>query len=100
MPNYQNGKIYKIVSDNIEGTYYGSTADTLWSRFGTHNRHFRLWKKGKYHYVTSFKLIEAGNASIVLVENYPCNSKIELTARERHWIENNECVNKLSLIHI
>jgi len=30
----------------------------------------------------------------VLVENYPCNSKDELLARERHYIENNECVNK------
>jgi hypothetical protein len=94
MPDYTQGKIYKIVSDNIEGTYYGSSADTLWSRFGTHTSHFRAWKKGTYHYVTSFKLIEAGNASIVLVEYYPCNSKIELKARERWYIENNDCVNK------
>jgi hypothetical protein len=94
MPDYSKGKIYKIVSDNIEGTYYGSSADTLWSRFGRHNRDFRAWKKGTHNYVTSFKLIEAGNASIVLVEKYPCNDKIELKARERFYIENNECVNK------
>jgi len=94
MTDYSKGKIYKIVSDNIEGTYYGSTVDTLWSRFGTHNSKFRMWKKGSKAYCTSFKLIEAGNAKIFLVENYPCNSKIELTARERWYIENNECVNK------
>jgi hypothetical protein len=94
MPDYQKGKIYKIVSDNIEGTYYGSTADTLWSRFGTHNRKFRAWKKGSKVYYTSYKLIEAGNASIVLVEYFPCNNKIELKARERWYIENNDCVNK------
>jgi predicted HicB family RNase H-like nuclease len=94
MPDYQKGKIYKIVSDNIEGTYYGSTADTLWSRFGTHNSDFRAWKKGSKKYYTSYKLIEAGNASIVLVEKYPCNDKIELKARERFYIENNDCVNK------
>jgi hypothetical protein len=29
----------------------------------------------------------------VLVENYPCNSKDELKARERYYIENNDCVN-------
>jgi hypothetical protein len=94
MPDYQKGKIYKIVSDNIEGTYYGSTADTLWSRFGKHNKDFRAWKKGSKKYYTSYKLIEAGNASIVLVEYFPCNSKIELKARERWYIENNDCVNK------
>jgi hypothetical protein len=94
MPDYQKGKIYKIVSDNMEGIYYGSTADTLWSRFGKHNSQFRAWKKGSKYYTTSFKLIEAGNASIVLVEYFPCNSKIELKARERFYIENNDCVNK------
>ena len=94
MPDYSKGKIYKIVSDNIEGTYYGSTADTLWSRFGKHNSKFRAWKKGSKEYYTSYKLIEAGNAKIFLVENYPCNSKIELKARERFYIENNDCVNK------
>ena len=94
MPDYQKGKIYKIVSNTVDGIYYGSTADELWSRFGTHNRHFRAWKKGKYCYVTSYKLIEAGDAEIILVEKYPCNDKIELKARERWYIENNDCLNK------
>ena len=34
------------------------------------------------------------SAEIVLVENYACNSKEELNARERHWIDTNQCVNK------
>ena len=29
------------------------------------------------------------------MENYPCNSNDELTSRERYYIENNECVNKI-----
>jgi hypothetical protein len=94
MPDYQKGKIYKVVSNTVEGTYYGSTADELWSRFGKHKKDYNQWKKGKYPYVTSFKLIEAGDAEIILVEKYPCNDKIELKARERWYIENNECVNK------
>ena len=35
------------------------------------------------------------NCKIELVENYPCNSKEELTAREGFYIQSNECVNKL-----
>ena len=35
------------------------------------------------------------NCKIELVENYACNSKEELNAREGFYIQNNECVNKL-----
>jgi hypothetical protein len=95
MPDYQKGKIYKIVSNTVEGVYYGSTADTLWSRFGGHKTDYNYWKKGNNKYCTSFKLIEAGDAEIILIEYFPCNNKIELKARERWYIENNDCVNKV-----
>ena len=48
----------------------------------------------KNNFCTSFKALEGGNYKIVLVENYPCNSKEELLKRERYFIENNECVNR------
>lgn len=44
---------------------------------------------------TSEQLFEGGNPVIVLVENFPCNSKEELHKRERFYIENNSCVNKI-----
>ena len=94
MPDYQKGKIYKVVSNTVEGVYYGSTADELWSRFGGHKNDYNQWKKGKRGYCTSYKLIEAGDAEIILIEKYPCNDKIELKARERWYIENNDCLNK------
>jgi hypothetical protein len=31
---------------------------------------------------------------IVLIENYPCDSKNELHARERYYVNNIDCVNK------
>ena len=34
------------------------------------------------------------NCKIELVENYSCNSREELEAREGYYIKNNECVNK------
>jgi hypothetical protein len=44
--------------------------------------------------MTSFKILEKNNYDYSLVESYPCKSKDELHARERFYIENNECVNK------
>ena len=34
------------------------------------------------------------NCKIELVENFPCNSKEELTKREGFYIQSNDCVNK------
>ncbi len=92
---YQNGKIYKIVSNSSDDVYYGSTIETLSSRLGHHRANYKGWKNGKYHYVTSFKLIEMNDYEIVLVEKYACTDKSELFARERFYIENNHCVNKV-----
>lgn len=46
---------------------------------------------------TSYKVIEKGNYyDIVLIEKYPCNSKEELHARERHYSQTIPCVNKIN----
>ena len=36
MPNYQNGKIYKLVSPHTDEIYIGSTVARLCKRFGNH----------------------------------------------------------------
>lgn len=96
MPDYQKGKIYKLhILGNSELVYYGSTIQTISRRIAEHRRAFKSWKNGKSRYTTSYKLLEKENVVITLVENYPCNSKFELEARERYYIENNKCVNKV-----
>ena len=86
MPNYQNSKIYRLVNDELNLTYYGSTTQSLSKRLNGHNETNNKCKS-KLLYVNNYKPI------IVLVENYPCSSKEELLKRERYYIENNECVN-------
>ena len=93
MPDYQRGKIYKITSGEL--TYIGSTCEpTLARRLATHVGHYKQWKNGTFNKITSFQVFETGNYEISLLELYPCNSKDELTARERFYIETDECVNK------
>jgi len=69
MPNYINGKIYKIINPQNEIIYIGSTAQKqLCDRFKNHEHR--------------------GNGNkIILVENCPCNSKQELIKREQELIE-------------
>ena len=96
MVNYQLGTIYRIVCNTTGLTYYGSTCEnTLARRLSKHKALFKLYLNGNFSYITSFELLKNNNYEIILVESYPCNSKDELHSRERFYIENNECVNKL-----
>ena len=85
---YQNSKIYKIVSlSNPDLVYYGSTIVNLCKRMSQH--------RALSNKTSSKQIIELGNAIILLVELYPCNSKEELNRREGEFILNNVCVNKM-----
>jgi hypothetical protein len=97
MVNYQQAKIYEIVSDMTRDIYVGSTCLSLEDRFKDHKYSLTRWNNGKGSYFTSFKLLEYSDASIRLIEHYPCNSQEELHKRERYWIESlrhtvNKCV--------
>ena len=76
---YKNGKIYKLVSTGTPIVYYGSTITSLEKRLSIH-------KSGR-NTCASRELFDAGDVSIVLVEEYPCNNKYELESRERIYIE-------------
>ena len=90
MPNYQNGKIYKIHSYQTDLVYYGSTTVQLCSRLTGHKQDL---KSGRT--VSSKQILQYDDAMITLVELFPCNSKTELESRERFYIQNNQCVNKI-----
>ena len=96
MVNYQLGKIYRIVCNTTGLTYYGSTCeDTMAKRLSHHKDSYKRYLNGNYGFTTSFEILKNENYEIILVENFPCNSKDQLHARERFYIESNECVNKI-----
>ena len=91
MPNYNNSKIYKLVSSQTDKIYIGSTTEKLLcSRFSTHKRDY---KNKNTH--SSYELIKYDDCKIVLIENYSCDNRQDLLKRERYYIENNNnCVNQ------
>jgi len=97
-PNrYQQGKIYKIVSPHTDKIYIGSTTKQYLSqRLAKHKSHFSTYEnKGNGANIGSFELLRLGEVEIILLETYPCNSKDELIAREKHWMDQyNNLVNK------
>ena len=96
MNKYEKSKIYKIVCNITGEIYFGSTTEThLCKRLAKHRNSFKRYKEGKYHFNSSFPIIERGDYNVVLVELCNFKSKDELFKRERDYIENNKCVNRI-----
>ena len=94
---YKRGKIYKIVDETTNNFYIGSTTEpTMAHRLAKHRDNYNQWKKGNLKkHTTSFDILKNDKYSIILIEDYPCERRDQLLSRERHWIENTNCVNKL-----
>ena len=90
MSKYQRSIIYKIFDNTNGNVYYGSTYNLLRVRMQGHRN-----KAKTNRACESKQIILNGNYSYSMIELYPCNSKQELHARERYWIENFDCVNKV-----
>jgi hypothetical protein len=100
MPNYQDGKIYKIVCNITDECYIGSTCEpTLARRLAGHVGNHKHWiKSGNNGKCQCFDIIGRENYQILLIEYFPCNSKDELTAREgeiiRQHKKSSNCTNR------
>ena len=85
---YKEGKIYKLINNEMPNiVYYGSTIQPLKHRLCQH--------KSPSNMTSSKVLFEYGNVEMILIENYPCNSKDELVKRERDYIKGKACINKV-----
>ena len=92
---YKNAKIYKIVDHTTDNIYIGSTCKLLCQRLSQHRQDYKRHLKGNFCNLRSFEIIKNGNYSIVLIENYPCETKEQLFQREAYYIEKMNCLNKL-----
>lgn len=101
MPDYSQGKIYKIqpIVDHEENEIYigSTTVQYLCIRMGQHKRGYNSWKTSTGFKTSSYDLFDKygiENCIIILLEEVNANSKDELKARERFYIESNKCINK------
>jgi hypothetical protein len=82
MQRYNNGKIYAIRSYQTDRVYIGSTCMPLAKRLYAHRKHKERFEAGMYNYVTSYEMLEFDDHYIELVEEHPCDNKMQLERRE------------------
>ena len=89
------GKIYKILCNETGEVYYGSTVKKLLCyRRAEHVSDVKRFDEGRIpRKCQCYDIIKRGNFTMSLVEEYSFDNIEQLRWRERHYIENNECVN-------
>jgi len=95
--DYKNGKIYKIIDNAYTKMYIGSTTQSLSKRFSYHKKGYISWKNNKSCKVMVYDIFEEfgiDNCKIDLIEECPCENRIQLDRKEGKYIQNNNCVNK------
>ena len=87
MPNFEDGKIYKLVclADGFNKVYIGSTTQTLKCRLAGHVH----YAKNKKSSLELQQMFETDDVIIQLIELFPCNSRYELEKREYEIINKN-----------
>ena len=91
MVNYRDIVIYKISCKNleIESNYIGSTTDFERRKREHKSAYYNI--NSKMHNYKLYKFIRENggwdNFDVMMIEKYPCDSKLQAHQRERHWIE-------------
>lgn len=93
MPDYKNGKIYKLIDNTNGNVYIGSTTQTISRRLDGHRGHYKDYLKGKSRCCKSFTIIKNNDYKIELICDYPCDNINELHIKEQEFINKCDCIN-------
>jgi hypothetical protein len=95
MPDYSLCKVYKIISNQTDKVYIGSTCQKyLSSRLAQHKKDYKKYLNDNKHYVSSFKILKYDDCKIVLIQSYTyCKNNMEKIMFEQDWIDCYDCVN-------
>jgi len=88
------GYVYKIVSNETDKCYVGSTTQKINKRFSKHKYSYKKYIDGNFHYISSFEILQYDDAKIVLIDEIEFEDKTDLHKLEGKYIIDLDCVNK------
>ena len=79
------GIVYMIYFEKL--AYVGSTIKSLNARMYSHKSNHKNWQEGKYHYCSSFEIIQHAGYEAMVIEEVKNETEYDLRWRERFWID-------------
>ena len=89
---YLNGKIYKLVSNNTNDIYIGSTTKSLEKALIKHKSDYKLYLNDEKKYNSSFDLVKYSDVKIISVEDVPSPNYYTILSRKSYHIKNTPSV--------
>jgi len=87
------GYVYKIISNETDKCYVGSTIKNINQRFTGHKRDYKRHNNGNYHYTSSYDILQYDDAKIECIVEIEFEDKKELIDLESKYIKELDCVN-------
>lgn len=103
MSNLKYGKVYKIIHNQSDIIYIGSTFNTLRDRLYRHNNAYNKSLNNKHSNISIYKYFEqygVNNFKIILIKEYEVVDRKHLQSKEQLWINITKCINKNSAFRI
>ncbi len=94
----KTGRIYKIVHNQSNIVYVGSTFNLLKNRWQNHKNTVRRENKKECCIVKYLKEYGVENFTIILIKEYQVCDRKHLQAWEQYWINKLTCINKVNAL--
>jgi hypothetical protein len=98
------GRVYKIIHNQSDIVYVGSTMSELRFRWQNHKAQFQRFLQNCDHCICSiypfFEKFGIENFKIVLIKEYEVCDKKHLEAKEQLWINKLRCINQRNLLPV
>lgn len=87
---------YKITCLETNRCYVGSTCRPIERRLKQHEQDYKRYTENKYHYMSSFTILEKKNYNITLLDSVLCNDKKHRdTVETLHILNEPDTVNRV-----
>ena len=100
----KTGKVYKIIHNQSNICYVGSTFNTLRDRWQCHKKNYNSWlnnnKRSKISIYPYFEEYGIENFKITLIKEYEVIDRRQLEVYETLWIKKLNTINELQAFNI
>src|SRR5271166_3852804 len=96
MSDFEIGFVYKIIHNQSNICYVGSTFNRLSNRMNRHKQDYNRWLNGKFNncgIYSYFQQFGIENFKIILIKEYKVINRRHLETKEQLWINKLKSVN-------